>query len=84
MDKEVKRGWIDLLFQAVNVFISAVKLGILTWEFMGIDSLLKPEELQFFGFIFQPWRLLLGRILSLLQMRQMQMEKVHSLPQKET
>ena len=31
------------LYQAVNMFISAVKLGILTWGSMGIDSLLEPQ-----------------------------------------
>ena len=31
------------LYQAVNMFISAVKLGILTWRSMWIDSLLEPQ-----------------------------------------
>ena len=32
------------LYQAVNMFISAVKLGVLTWGSMGNDSLLKPAS----------------------------------------
>ena len=31
------------LYQTVNMFISAVKLDILTWGSMGIDSLLEPQ-----------------------------------------
>ena len=31
------------LYQAVNMFISAVKLDILTWGSMEIDSLLEPQ-----------------------------------------
>ena len=34
----------SLLYQAVNMFISAVKSGILTWGGMGIDSLLEPAS----------------------------------------
>ncbi len=30
--------------QAVNMLFSAVKLGILTWEVYGIDSLLQPAS----------------------------------------
>ncbi len=30
--------------QAVNMFFSAVKLGILTWGVYGIDSLLQPAS----------------------------------------
>ncbi len=32
------------LHQAVNMFFSAVKLGILTWGVYGIDSLLQPAS----------------------------------------
>ncbi len=32
------------LHQAVNMFFSAVKLGILTWGVYGIDSLLQPVD----------------------------------------
>ena len=32
------------LNQAENIFISAVKLGFLTWESMGICSLLQPAS----------------------------------------
>ena len=32
------------LYQAVNMFISAVKLGILTWGSIWIDSLLEPAS----------------------------------------
>ena len=49
----VNFGWMEVeicyrdqnrfLYQAVNMFISAVKLGILTWWSMGIDSLLEPH-----------------------------------------
>ena len=52
------------LYQAVNMFISAVKLDILTWGSMGIDSLLEPQVVvqgtAVFSFILQPRRLLLG------------------------
>ena len=57
------------LNQAANMFIFAV-LGILTWGWMEIDSVLEPpssghsKNCSFWyfsiGFIFQPWRLLLG------------------------
>ncbi len=33
-----------VLNQAVNIFFSAVKLGILTWEVYGTDSLLEPAS----------------------------------------
>ncbi|MDF4259773.1 hypothetical protein P3388_25905 [Vibrio parahaemolyticus] len=32
------------LHQAVNMFISALKFGILTWAFMGIALLLEPAS----------------------------------------
>ncbi len=32
------------LYQAVNIFFSAVNLGILTWGVYGIDSLLEPAS----------------------------------------
>ena len=52
------------LYQTVNMFISAVKLDILTWGSVGIDSLLEPQVVvqgtAGFGFILQPRRLLLG------------------------
>ncbi len=32
------------LYQAVNMFFSAVKLGILTWGVYGTDSLLQPAS----------------------------------------
>ena len=32
------------LFQAVNMFISAVKLVVSTWRSVGIDSLLEPAS----------------------------------------
>ncbi len=34
----------NFLNQAVNMFFSAVKLGILTWGVYGIDSLLQPAS----------------------------------------
>ncbi len=42
-----KISYIDqnhFLHQAVNMFFSAVKLGILTWGVYGIDSLLQPAS----------------------------------------
>ena len=48
------------------MFISAVKLGILTWRCMEIDSLLEPassghsKNCSFIGFLFQTLRLVLG------------------------
>ncbi len=42
-----KISYIDqnhFLHQAVNMFFSAVKLGILTWGVYGIDSLLLPAS----------------------------------------
>ncbi len=33
-----------VLYQAVNIFFSAVKLGILTWEVYGTDILLEPAS----------------------------------------
>ncbi len=42
-----KISYIDqnhFLYQAVNIFFSAVKLGILTWGVYGIDSLLEPAS----------------------------------------
>ncbi len=42
-----KISYIDqnhFLYQAVNIFFSAVKLGILTWEVYGTDSLLEPAS----------------------------------------
>ncbi len=42
-----KISYIDqnhFLHQAVNMFFSAVKLGILTWGVFGIDSLLQPAS----------------------------------------
>ncbi len=42
-----KISYIDqniFLHQAVNVFFSAVNLGILTWGVYGIDSLLQPAS----------------------------------------
>ncbi len=47
-----KISYIDqnhFLHQAVNMFFSAVKLGILTWGVYGIDSSLQRpvDELQF-------------------------------------
>ncbi len=33
------------LYQAVNLFFSDVKLGILAWEVYGIDSLLEPVSI---------------------------------------
>ncbi len=44
-----KISYIDqnlFLHQAVNMFFSTVKLGILTWGVYGIDSLLQPASLQ--------------------------------------
>ncbi len=35
------KGKISYIDQAVNIFLSAVKLGILTWGVYGIDSLLE-------------------------------------------
>jgi len=37
-------GQNPLLYQGVNMFISAVKLGILTWESMGMESFLEPAS----------------------------------------
>ncbi len=34
----------NFLNQAVNIFFSAVKLGILTWGVNGVDSLLQPAS----------------------------------------
>ena len=31
------------VYQALNLIISAVKLGILTWRSIGIDLLLEPQ-----------------------------------------
>lgn len=60
-----------LLYQAVNLFMFAIKLGIFKWALMGIDPLLEPslmwsfEKLQLLAilcglYFCQPWRLPLG------------------------
>lgn len=42
MDEEINyRDQNSFLYEAVNMFISVVKLGILTWGSMGVDSLLE-------------------------------------------
>ena len=62
------------LYQAVNMFISVVKFGILTWGSIRVDLLLGPvssghtKNYIFWhfhiGFIFQPQRLLLAGTVS--------------------
>lgn len=34
----------QFIYQAVNMFISNVKFGCLTWESMGVDSRLEPAS----------------------------------------
>lgn len=42
-EETVHRGQSRILQRAVNVFIATVKLDILTWEFVGLDSALEHQ-----------------------------------------